>query len=429
MLDPSSYPLYIADKDGISHTTLLVSCLRKLQGWTPESILDEIARFEPDHEDLPLVPFITSYLATGPSTDSLVLPSPPLPSWLWPTIASSTTSTDKNGSTTAPSSASASPGMTLSRSNTSLNKEAREREPSAPRERDKEKEKERDRERTLSAPAVGSLPFPHPLSSRKHPTMKLTFPPLPSTNMGPPPVPDSASGKTGTTPTNPSFGLSRVNSRRDTRSGTVGTREDEQSMMAAATSILSATLVTLGIGVEEKRTGEEGGGAGASGSALTVRDGTKREGLSAAGEPANASRAVSAGKPPGLVSRTVSWEKSGVSAGILERDVQDVGGRSMPSKASTGGSSSDASEAAREVEGGQLVALGEMQDAAGGGAQSGSSPESSAEDSETETEQEEEEDEEDDEDEDEDEDDDDDGEMSLQPTSLHISALDLAGYG
>ncbi|WVF71479.1 hypothetical protein IAT40_006285 [Kwoniella sp. CBS 6097] len=124
ILDSSSYPLYIADIDGISHTTLIVACLRKLQGWHMDSIINEICRFEPDHEDLPLVPFIQSYLSPQSSSSSsssfassgattnpsglssftstnansgfnsssntsleqgLVLPAAPYPTWLWPT--------------------------------------------------------------------------------------------------------------------------------------------------------------------------------------------------------------------------------------------------------------------------------------------------------------------------------------------------------
>lgn len=44
ILDPALYPLYIADVDGVSHTTLVVACLRKLQGWHMDSIIDEISR-------------------------------------------------------------------------------------------------------------------------------------------------------------------------------------------------------------------------------------------------------------------------------------------------------------------------------------------------------------------------------------------------
>ena len=47
ILNPASYPLYIADIDGISHTTLVVACLRKLQGWHHDSIVDEICRYVP----------------------------------------------------------------------------------------------------------------------------------------------------------------------------------------------------------------------------------------------------------------------------------------------------------------------------------------------------------------------------------------------
>jgi protein tyrosine/serine phosphatase len=44
ILDPSAYPLYIADIDGASHTTLIIACLRKLQGWHIDSIIGEICR-------------------------------------------------------------------------------------------------------------------------------------------------------------------------------------------------------------------------------------------------------------------------------------------------------------------------------------------------------------------------------------------------
>lgn len=45
ILDTSLYPLYIADVDGISHTTLIVACLRKLQGWHMDSIMGEVERY------------------------------------------------------------------------------------------------------------------------------------------------------------------------------------------------------------------------------------------------------------------------------------------------------------------------------------------------------------------------------------------------
>ena len=44
ILDRSAYPLYIGDVDGISHTTLVVACLRKMQGWHIDSIIGEICR-------------------------------------------------------------------------------------------------------------------------------------------------------------------------------------------------------------------------------------------------------------------------------------------------------------------------------------------------------------------------------------------------
>lgn len=44
MMDRASYPLYICDVDGKSHTTLVVACLRKMQGWHIDSIIGEMCR-------------------------------------------------------------------------------------------------------------------------------------------------------------------------------------------------------------------------------------------------------------------------------------------------------------------------------------------------------------------------------------------------
>jgi hypothetical protein len=44
ILDRTAYPLYIADIDGISHTTLVMACLRKMQGWHIDSIIGEMCR-------------------------------------------------------------------------------------------------------------------------------------------------------------------------------------------------------------------------------------------------------------------------------------------------------------------------------------------------------------------------------------------------
>lgn len=161
ILNPSAYPLYIADIDGISHTTLIIACLRKLQGWHHDSIVNEICRFEPGHEDLPLIPFLTSYLAASEST--LQLPPPPYPSWLWPTSSSPPISSP------------------ISRTAT------------------------RERTHTMPLLAINPLlPFPHPLTARKHPTMRLAFPPAPQAIQSPP-LSSSINANA----------LSRVSSRRD----------------------------------------------------------------------------------------------------------------------------------------------------------------------------------------------------------------------
>ena len=83
VLGRSSYPLYIADRDGISHTTLIIACLRKLQGWHMDSIVDEICRFEPDHEDY------SPWYHSSPRSSlhpiqTLCYRLLLIPSWLWP---------------------------------------------------------------------------------------------------------------------------------------------------------------------------------------------------------------------------------------------------------------------------------------------------------------------------------------------------------
>lgn len=138
ILDPTSYPVYIADSNGTSHTTLIIACLRKMQGWHIDSIIGEMCRFEPEYEDYSMVPFITSYLSG--SEASFNLPPPPYPAWLWPQIPST---------------------LALTRTIT------RERATSGSTA-------------TSTGPAL--LPFPHPLSVRKHPTMKITFPPSTGTS-------------------------------------------------------------------------------------------------------------------------------------------------------------------------------------------------------------------------------------------------------
>lgn len=44
ILDRTAYPLYVADINGVSHTTLVMACLRKMQGWHVDSIIGEMCR-------------------------------------------------------------------------------------------------------------------------------------------------------------------------------------------------------------------------------------------------------------------------------------------------------------------------------------------------------------------------------------------------
>lgn len=83
------------------------------------------------------------------------------------------------------------------------------------------------------------------------------------------------------------------------------------------------------------------------------------------------------------------------------------------------GTGSDSSNNVNQIDSPEEEAIGSLD-----GRDEGDGEASPDEPEEEETEEEEDEDEDD-----EDEDDDDDDGMELQPTSLHISALDLAGYG
>jgi hypothetical protein len=184
--------LYIADLDGISHTTLVIACLRKLQGWHLDSIINEITRFEPEYEDLPLLAFINAYLIPSSETP-FTLPPPPYPAWLWPT----------------------GPAVTP-----------------PPRQT-----RERERERTVSAGATPNtvLPFPHPLTARRHPTMKLTFPAAPTAPAGP-----SSAQSPQLVAQNPNVDLSRVSSARGSSMKNI--EPELPGLVGAATNLISHGL-------------------------------------------------------------------------------------------------------------------------------------------------------------------------------------------
>ncbi|EIW70663.1 hypothetical protein TREMEDRAFT_61171 [Tremella mesenterica DSM 1558] len=347
VLDTKMYPLYLADVDGVSHTTPVVGCLRKLQGWAMEGILSEMERYEPSLSDLPLETFINNF---GNSDNPFLLPPPPYPLWLWPwpispllPSTSSFLSSSPGPSTLSQLTSSAHPpelpqspqsqstqtitkplspqkerGAPLSRTNTLsspvkirekssytppssqlINREtfnspqdmrdftdrpsglpspnprdkqysipisrqptsnttrdrqlmsppqiiSRERQPSNVVQINKDGVKFRERQSQLSSPSpnvssppssspslvIRGVPFPHPLSSRRHPSMKLIFPSLPpptspvvppSTTMSPsltsspiiqptPPTSSTSTHQTMNTSVGPN--LSRVSSRR-----------------------------------------------------------------------------------------------------------------------------------------------------------------------------------------------------------------------
>lgn len=153
------------------------------------SIIDEIARFEPDHEDLPLVPFVQSFLAPGHSAqadNAMQLPSPPYPSWLWPQVA----------------------------------------EQHVPLERIKSAGSNKDHPSRSSS----GLPFAHPLAARRHPSLRLIFP---SGSLAAP----------ATYSTSPNS-LSRVNTLSASPSSHA-VDEGPHSLIGAATSLLTSGMSTL----------------------------------------------------------------------------------------------------------------------------------------------------------------------------------------
>ncbi|ORY34020.1 tyrosine phosphatase family-domain-containing protein [Naematelia encephala] len=214
ILDTTNYPLYIADLDGISHTTLIVACLRKLQGWHQDSIINEICRFEPDHEDLPILPFINTFLSPPPSKPdsepAFTLPAPPYPSWLWPTP---TTSNPSSPSTKQLNKSVPTPTSTATQSNI--------------------------------------LPFAHPTTARRHPTMRITFPPL-QTPTSPSAVPTPNNSGTQSP-------LSRNNSsRRGPLSPVLAPEENKPSLMEQASAVVQAITgekALSGLGLVQPKAG------------------------------------------------------------------------------------------------------------------------------------------------------------------------------
>ncbi|WWD17309.1 hypothetical protein CI109_101749 [Kwoniella shandongensis] len=381
ILNPSSYPLYIADVDGISHTTLVVACLRKLQGWHIDCIIDEICRFEPDHEDLPLVSFITSYLSPSSSSSSaastsssdppFTLPPPPFPTWLWPTLPSSRPPVQSRDRSTSSSGS--------------------------------------------SAPSL--LPFPHPLNTRRHPTMRLTFPTLPT--------PPSASSPILSPTSQQHNPLSRTPSRRDkfptlpsphisSANGPSGTVDDIAGggLLGSAANIVTAGLtgmanVLVGINAEEEKERERAIAKDNN----KMGDGSNRLGrqVSFHGDhERNQGRSQAQTQASGGVSSTLG----GIST-TTERDIAGVG---------AGPSSTTSSSSPVKLSREPTISSSDYT------AEDGSVSPSTSTDGEDDGDGEED-DYDEDEDEDYDDDENDDDDEDIQPTSQYISALDLAGFG
>lgn len=178
--------------------------------------------------------------------------------------------------------------------------------------------------------------------------------------------------------------------------------------MAAATSILAASLVAVGVAGDEKS--DKTVDADGDGRRRVVGD------IDRLGE----------GSTTGRLSRTVSRHVASASVSVTERGES---GQAQGPLASGLRSRSDVAGvvADQQLDGGKCAESdGEDGGEASSAEQQGESDEATElSQQDTEDDYEDEEDEEEDED---DEDEDDDDDVDLQPTSLHISALDLAGY-
>ncbi|WVW83909.1 hypothetical protein I302_105931 [Kwoniella bestiolae CBS 10118] len=355
ILDTKSYPLYIADIDGISHTTLITACLRKLQGWHMDSIINEICRFEPEYQDLPLLPFIQSFLSQT-SPESFVLPQPPYPSFLWPSPGA--VGQGGAGGSNVPSSST----------------------------------KTRDRASSTVPPTTpqGGLPFPHPLSTRKHPSMKLTFPILPP----PPPNPSASAQGAGQMMTpplgaSPMVGLSRVNSRRDKVPQQSSISEEKEGMIGQAVNSISGDTSSQ----DDGRKAPVEGDVGKAGLGRTV----SFHSISERQSQQTQSQIQKQGQPPSIPIPVSSTQSSPLKLS-----------REQTHTTSTEASSDQYASTEEDLQEESRLPLSDYQD---------------DDDEYYEDENEEDEDEEDEEDED---DEDDEGN---EPTSQYISALDLAGFG
>ncbi|WRT66363.1 uncharacterized protein IL334_003318 [Kwoniella shivajii] len=446
ILDPKSYPLYIADIDGISHTTLIVSCLRKLQGWNMDCIVNEICRFEPEYEDLPLMPFVQSYLSQQSSTSTagtsssssssqndtaFMLPQPPYPSWIWPSqpqsqssLTSATISSqpnvqnpganmklrDRSTSTAASNSTLSNP----SNANTSTNSSSS----------------------NISSSNNNSalLPFPHPLIIRKHPTMKLTFPVLP---LPTPPIPSNS-------PLLSPSGLTRVSSRRAVATG-VGS---DKSALISPLPLPTTAIPSIPTFGEDGILGQAFGAlhngltgmanilAGTNSNPTNPTTNTNTTPLTSTNPTTNANTNVNdpaeeqsnklgrTASPSGLLPDTVSQPHSQTLPSFQQNQSQQQQQGLNPS---THSSPLKLSREATISSSDQYIS--ESNDSAAGTEEDVNSYVGEYEDDDDVYYEDEDDDDDDDDDEDDDDEDEDDEDESNEPTSQYISALDLAGFG
>ncbi|WFD30628.1 hypothetical protein MSPP1_001649 [Malassezia sp. CBS 17886] len=93
LLNREKLPLYVHCLDGVEATSMLVACLRKIQGWSEDSVYAELARgvhvsasrLAGVPMDVPphLAQFVERY---GQPDGVLVPPCDRIPSWLWPRL-------------------------------------------------------------------------------------------------------------------------------------------------------------------------------------------------------------------------------------------------------------------------------------------------------------------------------------------------------
>lgn len=274
--------------------------------------------------------------------------------------------------------------------------------------------KERERERSGSSAAASPLlPFPHPMTARKHPTMRLSFP-VTAQVMAPPTVP-----------------LARVTSRRDKDTAASGARSERSDKALSRVSTVSPSteppsfLTAAAIHAQSALAGGSEAVLGLAGNdegprlnrvvSFSNRDDQKpvrsATGLTNGSQPLSSperrshplTRQTSRSNASDFVDEPQEMDEPATTTSGRTSPRQPA--QAVPKQASQAGSEEVSADDGNEDEDDRRI--------------------EDPDEGDVNEEEEDEDEEEDEEDEDEDEDEDD----GLQATALHISALDLAGYG